>query len=1821
MENNSLEAVRNKLLDLSNRNSLLNYRHLRVGCVRVIDELPDQINDILSNKKSVSFLPVPQPTEKELLENGFIKVDPETGEITYEEDPTPEKWANKLGLITSYDLPVQTGAEVEEKHKDTYLRTLLYAPDLEARLRRIYRKSETAIQESGTNILYLSLGFLEWYESSDSDEKHFAPIFTLPVNLKRNKFGRGNGASGYELTLKDESLLTNITLREKLASFDLNLPEIKDETTPESYFKKINQTIIKHKPRWKIRRQASLIMLNFRKQVMFQDLNKKNWPKGKEIEKHSILKLFFGDTPTEHEHQNESNGSQEEHQIDTFENIHGTSPLVFDADSSQHSALLDAVNGKNLVIEGPPGTGKSQTIANLIAAELANGKKILFVAEKMAALEVVKKRLDQTGLGDFCLELHSHKTNKQKILEDLMSRLNKKFPDSNKINSEIKSFEKHKNILKNYAEKINSEWGKTGSTIHEILNKATRLREELNIDPDSFSFPDISGEKFTTSRRDELFDQTDILNKVFQKVSEQAINGQICNHYWYGIDKIDVDNYKIESLLKNWTEKLLSLNKHWKKSVSDLEFGIGSNVQISDIESFCESVSSLPEIDGTEALSEIKYLATNVVTVEEFLASYESIHENLDELCQSFKLNSVNQPEVLSKLKEITELFKKIGFEPQHSVSEIAKVNNEIFESHRLADEIEEAFEKIRPNVPEEMVNTISVTKDGLLEFSKIIELINQLPFDLWQHRNEIFDNSDLDQFLPKLGKSLDWLRPLHKKLDEHFSLDRVPEFQELKENQTILESGGLLRIFSSDWRKAKKSILSLSSKSNPNKKDLINLVPDLIKYKEGISEIDKLHHENPLLAEVYSGVNTPIDRCVTLRNWYKSIREQYGLGFEERVSIGDTLLKLNRETAKSLVEMDRQIIDSKRTRLVKNISSICGYISNDEFLNDSKSVLSGIESPLFKVNEVLTKQLKFLFEILENEETSLSKINNCMILMEESHLEIEKIKGTETYKLFVPEFFTFSLKAGEKEQKSMDSLKNTLAIAKIAENNPVIMSGLSAKSDSSRYHGLKSSGVHLKNLIEEESIAKSKFIDAGNVNYIEWSESSKNILDKLILKNEVAIKNPVWLTTWVEYLKLKQRLTNEGFNKLLECLEEKNISPEHLRETVEFVVYNKLANEIISEDDSISNFSGWVHEIYIEKFQECDQKLLKLQREKIAYKASRTLPPDGVSTGKVKDFTEVGLLKHESGKQKKHIAVRELLKRAKKSIPALKPCFMMSPMSVAQYLEPGTFEFDLVIMDEASQIRPEDSLGSIARGERLVVVGDTNQLPPTNFFEKLSGDDEDEDDIALQQSESILESVKPIFENRSLRWHYRSRHESLIAFSNKHFYGSNLVIFPSPHGENEDFGVKYNRVNGSFVRQTNSIEASEIALKAVEHMLEKPKESVGIVSMNIKQKEEIEMHLEKLVMENPLYRTAYEKNQELEEKLFIKNLENVQGDERDVIMISMTYGPEEIGGRTMQRFGPINSEVGWRRLNVLFTRSKKRMHIFSSMSSSDIQVSPTSKRGVIALRAFLEYCETGHLHQIELTGKAPDSDFEIAVMDALKEHGYDCEPQLGVAGYYLDLAVKDPGNSGRYLMGIECDGATYHSAKSTRDRDRLRQEILENLGWEINRIWSTDWFKNPKAPLQPILKRLNKLKTVVVEKKLIENQSCNKEDGIKLLPEPEFVKENIYLDSNAVVNNSLKVDEERNMSNSNLEDQSEIQEKLWLALKSFDRDKIKKEFPDTKPEKRLLRPQMMKEILEHLPETRDEFFDAIPLSLRQETEGAENKVFLDGVLEIVNAA
>jgi very-short-patch-repair endonuclease len=448
------------------------------------------------------------------------------------------------------------------------------------------------------------------------------------------------------------------------------------------------------------------------------------------------------------------------------------------------------------------------------------------------------------------------------------------------------------------------------------------------------------------------------------------------------------------------------------------------------------------------------------------------------------------------------------------------------------------------------------------------------------------------------------------------------------------------------------------------------------------------------------------------------------------------------------------------------------------------------------------------------------------------------------------------------------------------------------------------------------------------------------------------------------------------------------------------------------------------------------------------------------------------------------------------------------------------------------------------------------------------------------------------MFKTRRLRWHYRSKHESLIAFSNKHFYDEDLVIFPSPFKSSPEFGVKLVHVaHGRFASGRNVEEARELVKSVGMHLKSKSHESIGIVSMNAEQRDEIERQLDQLAKDDPALLLAIEENRASEEPLFIKNLENVQGDERDVIYISMTYGPESVGGRTMQRFGPINSGVGWRRLNVLFTRSKKRMHIFSSMTSGDVLAGAGSSRGVRALKAFLEYTEKGHLHNSVPTLKAADSDFEIAVLTALENYGYECEPQLGVAGFFLDIAVRDPGKPGRFLIGIECDGATYHSAKSARDRDRLRQEILENLGWKIHRIWSTDWFKNPQAQLRPILNELEKLRTppsktettseIIAELKPVDQAAENIQDQIQ-----------------------------------DVEQTADIS--LQERMHTFNKLHIKPTFPDTPEEQRLLRQEMIDALLEHLPCSKAEFLELIPAFLRTGTSSDEATLFLDPVLKLV---
>ncbi|MGL5335299.1 MAG: DEAD/DEAH box helicase, partial [Enterovibrio sp.] len=341
--------------------------------------------------------------------------------------------------------------------------------------------------------------------------------------------------------------------------------------------------------------------------------------------------------------------------------------------------------------------------------------------------------------------------------------------------------------------------------------------------------------------------------------------------------------------------------------------------------------------------------------------------------------------------------------------------------------------------------------------------------------------------------------------------------------------------------------------------------------------------------------------------------------------------------------------------------------------------------------------------------------------------------------------------------------------------------------------------------------------------------------------------------------------------------------------------IYDQLAREIIHTLPKLMKISGSQHNALQKSFKNYDKQLIELQRQRIAAQIAKRSIPRGKSGGKKSEYTELALIKNELGKKTKHIPIRQLVNRACNSLVALKPCFMMGPLSAAQYLEPGLMEFDLVVMDEASQVKPEDALGVIARGKQLVVVGDPKQLPPTSFFDRSVDDADDEDASALSDTDSILDAALPLFPMRRLRWHYRSRHESLIAYSNRHFYNNDLVIFPSPNAESPEYGIKFTYVSkGRFSNQHNIQEAQIVADAVLHHAQHRPGESLGVVAMSSKQREQIERAIDELRRDKPEFNEAIDSLYAMEEPLFVKNLENVQGDERDVIFISFTYGPSE---------------------------------------------------------------------------------------------------------------------------------------------------------------------------------------------------------------------------------------------------------------------------------------------------------------------------------------
>lgn len=509
--------------------------------------------------------------------------------------------------------------------------------------------------------------------------------------------------------------------------------------------------------------------------------------------------------------------------------------------------------------------------------------------------------------------------------------------------------------------------------------------------------------------------------------------------------------------------------------------------------------------------------------------------------------------------------------------------------------------------------------------------------------------------------------------------------------------------------------------------------------------------------------------------------------------------------------------------------------------------------------------------------------------------------------------------------------------------------------------------------------------------------------------------------------------------------------------------VYQAWLDSIIIENSIFKDFHTLSHDEKVAFFKQLDENikienranLISQMRLSAQEKLGNPLAQEGMAH-----------LRREFARQRKFTPLRKTIKLSEEAIRSIKPCFLMSPLSVAQYLQGDLATFDLVVFDEASQLPTEDAIGAICRGRQLIVVGDPKQLPPTNFFSMqssiINSEVDEQGNNVIEDTESVLEEFLATgIPSTRLRWHYRSTNENLISFSNHTFYDSELYTFPSCIINNDQAGLLFNHVpDGVYEgKGLNRIEAKAVVDAIIRHVKANNGQSLGVGTFNMRQQLAILDEIEIRRRQDPSIESFFDRTKV--EPFFVKNLENIQGDERDVIFISVTYA-KDITGRLRYNFGPINSENGWRRLNVLITRARKKMIIFSSIKGDDLSPALINSRGPQLIRDFLLFAEHGKIQSTSL-GKMleTESPFEKDVMVELMNRGYMIDPQVGSSGYRIDLGIRHISLPGLYICGIECDGVSYHSSETARDRDRLRQVVLESRGWLIIRIWSTDWFKD----------------------------------------------------------------------------------------------------------------------------------------------------------------
>ncbi|CAK9890129.1 DUF3320 domain-containing protein [Pseudomonas fluorescens] len=1555
-----------KLLDLSLRNNLLNFK-MGKRALKLESPDPGALEDILASGQSLKLL-----TRPDLMDGA---------------DP------RERALYEQREREDVRRRHAEDALKRREIFAALTSNEMDVRLTELYRGARTALQEGGSNTLFLAIGFLSWTREDRAGQKYKAPLVLVPVTLERK-----SARSGFTMVLHDDEPRFNPTLIEMLRQdFELSLGSLEQELPRDDsgldiagIWNKVGHAI-KDIPGWELNEDVVLSMFSFAKYLMWKDLAENaEHLRQSPVVQHLLdtpRDSFVSDTPFP--------------EAGSLDRDYGPTEVFcpLPSDSSQLAAVMAAAKGKDFVLIGPPGTGKSQTISNMIAQSIAQGRRVLFVSEKIAALDVVYRRLREIGLGEFCLELHSSKARKTDVLAQLQSAWEAKGQvDTAAWEVEAQRLATLRDSLNIYVERLHRRH-RNGYTIYDAIGTVTSGGDEA-VAPVAWGSPDTHDQKAMLELR-ELGDRLE--------VNAQAVGYiQLAGNALSSVGQAEWSPH--------WQQQFVQAARDVLPAVMDVQRAADRFVELSGLPVTEYTPTAL---EGLSILSLALPAAAGQDWRFALRPDARSIAQRLNDGC--------------TWVEQHRDLNAKLSAVWSSRVVTDAKQGIELLQKRRAT------WAELGPAWPE------SVT----VVLAQAVELLGQIA-DLKQRLSTTY--SDAIESL-----DIDLLLSEWKEAEESF----WPKSWFGKRRISALLASAQITVGEVD-----------------HGKDLATWA-EIRSLRRAIDELEPGHE----CVAVWQGSKSEAEQLSTAIKLQEAIRLQKadsnwvdeGLHLVEQGQLGEAL-KEELQRLRTLTRLDADMA------LLSDLSS------------NTDQLWSGLRTDI----EHLTAALRFQAERRDIEERGRlvdehseveegrcgASLKSDFELLKQRTVVERDLADLADLRELVPVWSDLKTKLEVARQAVAFQGQVAMAVAKLALS-PEQIAAYKAPLQTLLGDGnallesegaIALAGVALREklgLLHERS---SQLTSIGHFTEMGIDETAHLSLNNLKKNCETVVSFESRLKAWCAWRKVRDEAFAVGLAPIVQAMETGAITSGKVRRVLEVNYARWWLNTTVDSEEVIRTFVSVEHEQRIRDFRALDDKFTELTKDWLRARLCADLP----SQDSVSRSSEWGLLRHEMGKKTKHIPLRELMTRAPEALTKLTPCLLMSPLSIAQYLPPASTPFDLVIFDEASQIPVWDAIGAMARGKQVVMVGDPKQLPPTSFFDRAESTADDEDVEA--DLESILdECISANLPMRNLNWHYRSRHESLIAFSNQRYYQSKLVTFPSPF--TADKAVRLCPVAGVYDKggsRTNLIEARALVADLVTRLqspaFRESRRTVGVVTFNGEQQKLIMDMLDEACRKDPSL-DSYFAESELE-PVFVKNLESVQGDERDIIYFSTTYGKDAAGVMSMN-FGPMNRLGGERRLNVAITRARQELILFSTLRPEHIDLARTQAVGVRDLKHFLEFAERGPRALAEANFGSVggfDSPFEEAVAAALAKKGWQIHTQIGVSSFRVDLGVVHPDAPGRFLAGVECDGATYHRSATARDRDKLREFVLRGLGWEIVRIWSTDWWVDAVGTAEKVHQRLNEI-------------------------------------------------------------------------------------------------------------------------------------------------